>query len=98
MPMPAARYLQLDEVNFTYLCDAKLRAQVANRGDDPEQLPQIYARMINAAISGMPSGMTMTMHLCRGNFQLDLRRLRRLRAGRGGAVQFYQRRRLFHGI
>ena len=31
------RYLQLDEVNFTYLCDPKLRAQVANRGDDPEQ-------------------------------------------------------------
>jgi 5-methyltetrahydropteroyltriglutamate--homocysteine methyltransferase len=30
------RYLQLDEVNFTYLCDPKLRAQVADRGDDPE--------------------------------------------------------------
>ncbi len=63
------RYLQLDEVNFTYLCDPKLRAQVANRGDDPEQLPQIYARMINAAISGIPADMTVTMHLCRGNFQ-----------------------------
>jgi 5-methyltetrahydropteroyltriglutamate--homocysteine methyltransferase len=63
------RYLQLDEVNFTYLCDAKLRAQVANRGDDPEQLPQIYARMINAAISDIPADMTVTMHLCRGNFQ-----------------------------
>src|SRR5262249_47578552 len=37
------RYLQLDEVNFTYLCDPKLRAQVADRGDDPEKLPSIYA-------------------------------------------------------
>jgi 5-methyltetrahydropteroyltriglutamate--homocysteine methyltransferase len=63
------RYLQLDEVNFTYLCDPKLRAQVANRGDDPEQLPAIYARMINAAISDIPSDMTIAMHLCRGNFQ-----------------------------
>jgi 5-methyltetrahydropteroyltriglutamate--homocysteine methyltransferase len=63
------RYLQLDEVNFTYLCDPKLRAQVANRGDDPEQLPQIYARMLNAAISDIPPGMAITMHLCRGNFQ-----------------------------
>ena len=63
------RYLQLDEVNFTYLCDPKLRAQVANRGDDPEQLPAIYARMINAAISDIPPDMTITMHLCRGNFQ-----------------------------
>ncbi|HEY4980364.1 MAG TPA: 5-methyltetrahydropteroyltriglutamate--homocysteine S-methyltransferase, partial [Pseudolabrys sp.] len=44
------RYLQLDEVNFTYLCDPKLRAQVANRGDDPSRLPAIYAAMINAAI------------------------------------------------
>ncbi len=63
------RYLQLDEVNFTYLCDPKLRAQVANRGDDPEQLPMIYAAMINAAISDIPSDMTIAMHLCRGNFQ-----------------------------
>ena len=63
------RYLQLDEVNFTYLCDPKLRAQVANRGDDPEQLPAIYAGMINAAISDIPPDMTVAMHLCRGNFQ-----------------------------
>ncbi len=63
------RYLQLDEVNFTYLCDQNLRAQVANRGDDPEQLPAIYASMINAAISDIPPDMAITMHLCRGNFQ-----------------------------
>jgi 5-methyltetrahydropteroyltriglutamate--homocysteine methyltransferase len=63
------RYLQLDEVNFTYLCDPKLRAQVADRGDDPDQLPAIYAGMINTAISDIPPDMTITMHLCRGNFQ-----------------------------
>ena len=63
------RYLQLDEVNFTYLCDPKLRAQVADRGDDPEKLPSIYAGMINAAISDIPPDMTIAMHLCRGNFQ-----------------------------
>ena len=63
------RYLQLDEVNFTYLCDPKLRAQVADRGDDPEQLPAIYAAMINAAISDIPPDMAICMHLCRGNFQ-----------------------------
>ena len=63
------RYLQLDEVNFTYLCDPKLRAQVANRGDDPDRLPMIYAGMINAAIADIPSDMTIAMHLCRGNFR-----------------------------
>jgi 5-methyltetrahydropteroyltriglutamate--homocysteine methyltransferase len=63
------RYLQLDEVNLTYLCDPELRAQVTARGDDPDRLPEIYAAMINAAISDIPSDMTITMHLCRGNFR-----------------------------
>ena len=63
------RYLQLDEVNFAYLCDPKLRAFVAERGDDPQMLPHIYARMINAAVSDVPADMTKAMHLCRGNFQ-----------------------------
>jgi 5-methyltetrahydropteroyltriglutamate--homocysteine methyltransferase len=42
---------------------------VADRGDDPEKLPSIYAGMINAAISDIPPDMTIAMHLCRGNFQ-----------------------------
>ena len=62
-------YLQLDEVNFTYLCDPKLREQVANRGEDPSALPGIYAKLLNAAISDIPSDMTIAMHLCRGNFR-----------------------------
>jgi 5-methyltetrahydropteroyltriglutamate--homocysteine methyltransferase len=63
------RYLQLDEVNFTYLCDPKLVQQVRERGDDVEALPHIYAEVINAAISDVPPDMTIAMHLCRGNFQ-----------------------------
>jgi 5-methyltetrahydropteroyltriglutamate--homocysteine methyltransferase len=63
------RYLQLDEVNFTYLCDPKLRALVTERGDDPQALPHVYAAMINAAVSDAPADMTTAMHLCRGNFQ-----------------------------
>jgi len=63
------RYLQLDEVNFTYLCDPNLRRLVADRGDDPERLPHIYADVINAAIADLPADMTVAMHLCRGNFR-----------------------------
>src|SRR5215470_6079772 len=63
------RYLQLDEVNLAYLCDPSLRDQVQARGDDPITLPFIYAGMINAAISDIPADMTITMHLCRGNFR-----------------------------
>ena len=32
------RYLQLDEVNLTYLCDPKLVQQVKDRGEDPNTL------------------------------------------------------------
>jgi len=63
------RYLQLDEVNLAYLCDPSLRERIAARGDDPAALPEIYARIINAAIFGIPPDMTITMHLCRGNFR-----------------------------
>jgi 5-methyltetrahydropteroyltriglutamate--homocysteine methyltransferase len=63
------RYLQLDEVNLAYLCDPSLRKVISDRGEDPDALPAIYAGMINAAIADLPSGMTITMHLCRGNFR-----------------------------
>ncbi len=63
------RYLQLDEVNLAYLCDPALRKIIADRGEDPAALPAIYAGMINAAISDIPPDMTITMHLCRGNFR-----------------------------
>ena len=63
------RYLQLDEVNLAYLCDPEQRERLRERGDEPEQLPAIYAQMINTAISGRPADMAITMHLCRGNFR-----------------------------
>jgi 5-methyltetrahydropteroyltriglutamate--homocysteine methyltransferase len=63
------RYLQLDEVNLAYLCDPSLRKVISDRGEDPDALPAIYAGMINAAIADIPQGMTITMHLCRGNFR-----------------------------
>src|SRR5579885_2653910 len=53
------RYLQLDEVNLAYLCDPEQRRMLADRGDDPEELPRIYADLINAAISGRPADMAI---------------------------------------
>jgi 5-methyltetrahydropteroyltriglutamate--homocysteine methyltransferase len=62
-------YLQLDDTNLAYLCDAKQRESARLRGDDPDQLPLAYARLINAAIADRPVGMTVCIHLCRGNFR-----------------------------
>jgi 5-methyltetrahydropteroyltriglutamate--homocysteine methyltransferase len=61
-------YLQLDEVFLAYLCDPKLRDQVRSIGENPDTLPRTYANLINAAIATRPPGMTLAMHLCRGNF------------------------------
>jgi 5-methyltetrahydropteroyltriglutamate--homocysteine methyltransferase len=63
------RYLQLDEVNLAYLCDSEQRQMLKDRGDDPDTLPQVYADLINTAISDRPADMTITMHLCRGNYK-----------------------------
>jgi 5-methyltetrahydropteroyltriglutamate--homocysteine methyltransferase len=62
-------YLQLDDTNLAYLCDEKMREGARARGDDPDELPRRYARLINAAIAERPSNMTVCVHLCRGNFK-----------------------------
>jgi 5-methyltetrahydropteroyltriglutamate--homocysteine methyltransferase len=63
------RYLQLDEVFIAMLCDPKYCQQMRDRGDDPERLGKVYGELINAAMSDIPSDMTITMHLCRGNYK-----------------------------
>src|SRR5277367_6463864 len=63
------RYLQLDEVFIAMLCDPKYRQQMKDRGDDPEALGPLYGELINIAMSDIPSDMTVTMHLCRGNYK-----------------------------
>ena len=62
------RYAQIDEVNLAYLCDPNLRSEATKFGEDPAQLPKTYARLLNDSIAGLPSDMTICMHLCRGNF------------------------------
>src|ERR1700731_2875268 len=63
------RYLQLDEVFIAMLCDPNYRKTQEGRGEDPPKLAQLYGDLINTAISDIPSDMTVTMHLCRGNYR-----------------------------
>jgi 5-methyltetrahydropteroyltriglutamate--homocysteine methyltransferase len=63
------RYLQLDEVFIAMLCDEKYRQQMRDRGDDPDKLGEIYGDLINVAMSDIPDDMTITMHMCRGNYK-----------------------------
>jgi len=63
------RYLQLDDTVWAYLCDPNQIAEAKARGEDVEKLPATYARTINRAVEGRPDDMTVTMHVCRGNFR-----------------------------
>ena len=62
-------YLQLDEVFVAYLCDDNQRQMLRDRGDDPDKLLYVYRDLVNAACAGRTPGMTISMHLCRGNFR-----------------------------
>jgi 5-methyltetrahydropteroyltriglutamate--homocysteine methyltransferase len=62
-------YVQMDDTNMAYLCDEKMRAAARQRGDDPNELPHRYAWFINKVVAQKPKGMTLAMHLCRGNFK-----------------------------
>jgi 5-methyltetrahydropteroyltriglutamate--homocysteine methyltransferase len=62
-------YLQLDDTALPCNCDARAREDVAARGEDPDELTGRYARLTNESIAGRPAGMTVGMHLCRGNLK-----------------------------
>ena len=63
------RYVQMDDTNLAYLCDDKMREAARSRGDDPDELPHRYATFINRVVARKPAGMTLAVHLCRGNFK-----------------------------
>jgi 5-methyltetrahydropteroyltriglutamate--homocysteine methyltransferase len=63
------RYLQLDDITFAYLCDARIQDACRANGDDPATLPRRYADTINAALRDKPADMVVTIHTCRGNFK-----------------------------
>lgn len=62
-------YVQMDDTNLAYLCDEHMREAARNRGDDPNELPHRYASFINRVVAQRPEGMTLGIHLCRGNFK-----------------------------
>jgi 5-methyltetrahydropteroyltriglutamate--homocysteine methyltransferase len=62
-------YLEIDDVNFAYLCDPKMREGAKKIGEDPNKLPSLYAGLINQCIKDRPANMSVCTHLCRGNFR-----------------------------
>lgn len=63
------RYLQLDDTSWSLFFEEKGREVVRALGGDPETLPAIFAKTINDAVADRPDDLTITMHICRGNFR-----------------------------
>ena len=63
------RYLQFDDTAWAYLCSQDEVQKAKQRGTDVENLSQAYAGMINRVLEAKPSDMTITTHICRGNFR-----------------------------
>jgi 5-methyltetrahydropteroyltriglutamate--homocysteine methyltransferase len=62
-------YLQFDDTSLAYLNDPKQREMIASLGGDAEHQHEAYIRHIDEALEARPEGMTVTTHMCRGNFR-----------------------------
>jgi 5-methyltetrahydropteroyltriglutamate--homocysteine methyltransferase len=63
------RYLQFDDTAWAYLCSQDELKKAKDRGLDVDHLQEAYAGMINQALQAKPADMTITTHVCRGNFR-----------------------------
>jgi len=62
-------YLQLDDTSLAYLNDPRQREHVREIGGDPEHQHEKYIANMNRALATRPPGMSVTTHMCRGNFR-----------------------------
>src|SRR5437867_3720619 len=62
-------YLQFDDTSLAYMNDPHQREYIASIGGDPEHQHVEYIRHINEALAERPDGMSVTTHMCRGNFR-----------------------------
>jgi 5-methyltetrahydropteroyltriglutamate--homocysteine methyltransferase len=63
------RYLQFDDTAWAYLCSPAELKKARERGLNADRLQQDYGRVVNQALEGKPADMTVTTHVCRGNFR-----------------------------
>lgn len=63
------RYLQFDDTSWGEFCSEEKRAAYAARGIDVDQVARNYVKVLNKVLAAKPSDLTVTMHICRGNFR-----------------------------
>lgn len=63
------RYLQFDDTAWAYLCSPEELRKAAERGIRVDHLAEAYRDLLNASLADKPGDMTITTHVCRGNFR-----------------------------
>jgi 5-methyltetrahydropteroyltriglutamate--homocysteine methyltransferase len=63
------QYVQIDEVAVAILCDPAARQRIKAAGEDADRLVDLYIGALNAAVANRPQGMTVGVHVCRGNYK-----------------------------
>jgi 5-methyltetrahydropteroyltriglutamate--homocysteine methyltransferase len=62
-------YLQLDDTRIPFLADPGVRENIEKSGDSPKRHLRMYIDHFNDALVGRPAGLTITTHMCRGNYK-----------------------------
>ena len=62
-------FVQLDEVPLAMVEDERVNDRIRSLGEDPDALIDAYIDVLSAAVRDKPAGLTVAMHLCRGNYR-----------------------------
>lgn len=63
------RNLQLDDTSWGQFCALDKREEFAKRGIDLDKVARDYVALLNRIVDAKPADMSLTMHICRGNFR-----------------------------
>ncbi|KAI3621808.1 methionine vitamin-b12 [Moniliophthora roreri] len=63
------RHVQIDDPTFAFFCHEPTVTAMKEQGVDPSALLDTYVRAINVCTQGRPKDMTVSLHICRGNYK-----------------------------
>lgn len=63
-------HIQFDDPTFCYFCDESMIGGMVKSGVDHETLLETYINAINLITSGRPDDLTVSIHMCRGNYKV----------------------------
>lgn len=69
-PITQTGHIQIDDPTFCYFCNDDMIFGMEQAGVDHEALLDTYIRAINIVTQGRPDDLTISVHMCRGNYKV----------------------------